>query len=177
MKPLRSDLRLPPKILQGDPTSTDLALDLSDLDESKHDYVTAIKPAFDCLRDVAAQVAGLLLLAVSGGKSAAGHPMLPVALESHAEAADLLRAARAPSWARHQHAHLVQASATLRLALNAAKNDLRFGDVERSDAILKPLRDSYTELQWAADALPSIETVSLSQDCCCRRPVVSFECL
>jgi hypothetical protein len=177
MKVLRSDLRLPSRILLDDPTSADSALDPSDLDESKHDYVTAIKPAFDCLRDVAAQVAGLLVLAVSGGKSAAGHPMLPVALESHAEAADLLGAARVPSWARHQHAHLAQASAKLRVALSAAKNDLRFGDVERSDAILKPLRESYTELQWAADALPGIETVSLSQGCCCLRPVVNFECL
>jgi hypothetical protein len=177
MKVLRSDLRLPSKVLLDDPTSADSAPDLSDLDESKHDYVTAIKPAFDCLRDVAAQVAGLLLLAVSGGKSAAGHPMLPVALESHAGAADLLGTARVPSWARHQHAHLVQASVKLRAALNAAKNDLRCGGVERFDAILKPLRESYAELQRAADALPGIETVSLSQGCCCRRPDVNFECL
>ncbi len=105
MKVLRSDLRLPSKILLDDPTSADSALDLFDLDERKHDYVTAIKPAFDCLRDVAAQVAGLLVLAVSGSKSAAGHPMLPVALESHPGAVDLLGTAGCPPPGRATNMH------------------------------------------------------------------------
>ena len=127
-------------------------------------YVIEAHPAFEDLRQVAAQLAGLLVLAATGSKDASPHhPMLESAKQTCAHASDGVKRAGAlvTDRSRPHHRHLVDASASLAVA--RASCDTWPVDI---DAALVPLRAAYEHLQAASKALPGFQMVSFEQACC-----------
>ena len=141
------------------------------LDDRTAAYILAARPHFENLRDVAAQLAGLLVLAAAGARSAApDHPMLRAADALFRESQDGIRRTEATERARLHHRHLMQAAAAIDAALSAARDRLgRPHGGEDIDFILTPLRAGYTHLQHAANALPGFEIVAFEQGCCGTR--------
>jgi hypothetical protein len=143
------------------------------LDDPTVAYVLAARPHFENLRDVAAQLAGLLVLAASGARSAApDHPMLQSAEALFQASRDGIRTTRSTERARPHHQHLTQAVDSIEAALLAARS--RLGrPLADLDSVLAPLRSGYAHLQQAADALPGFELVGFDHACCGRRALDS----
>jgi len=128
------------------------------VDEATAAYIVENQKCFEDLKQVASQLAGLLVLAAVGSKEAVpDHPMIGTARELFHEAEDSLRRARPTERARRHHDHLSRAAELIGAAL---KEPCSGGD------ILVPLRAGYTELERAADALPGFEKVSYGRACC-----------
>ncbi|SRR5579883_129124 len=133
----------------------------TELDEATVAYVLETRKAFEDLRQVAAQLAGLLVLEAAGARSGIpGHPMLKSAVHLHAEAADAVQSARATPRARRHHESLLRACSEIRAALAAARDTLAI------DPILIPVRAAYAHLQAAGAELPGFEMVSFEHGCC-----------
>ncbi len=123
-----------------------------------------VHPIFEDFKQVAAQLAGLLVLSATGSKeSTPDHPMLAAAEQAFAQASEALR--RAPRAqaepARQHHRHLRTAAVSLGHALSFAHAwpvDL--------DAVKAPLAEAYAHLQSASRSLPGFEIVSFHQACC-----------
>ena len=141
-----------------------------DLDDATLRYVDAMQLPFDQLRQAAGQIAGVLVLAVTGAHGAAGHPMLELAQTVQQAAADAVSGVRPPPRGRHHHRHLADAARAIGAALSAARRHLRGADDSATEAVIQPLRTGYRDLQWAAGALPGFEVVAFSQGCCARHP-------
>jgi hypothetical protein len=130
------------------------------IDDATAVYIVENQKCFEDLKQVASQLAGLLVLKASGSKEAApDHPMLGTARELFREAENALRRARPTERARRHHRHLANAA---KLIGEAFKEPCEGGD------ILIPLRAGYSELERAADALPGFEKVSYERACCAR---------
>jgi hypothetical protein len=131
------------------------------LDDGTTAYILENQKYFEDLRQVAAQLAGLLVLNAAGSKSAGPHhPMLDAADQLYRETVESMRHARVTSRARQHHHYLLQASAALRTALSAAHVGLAV------DPVLTPLRAAYAHLQRASNELPGFEMVAFDQGCC-----------
>ena len=116
---------------------------------------------------MAAQLAGLLVLAACGARSAApDHPMLVAAERTFDEASEAMQRRRPSPRARRHHRHVLDAAKALAHALGEMRES--FGPAGRldMDRILVPLRAGYNALQHAADALPGFELVSFERGCC-----------
>jgi hypothetical protein len=125
------------------------------IDDATAAYIVENQKCFEDLKQVASQLAGLLVLAAAGSKEAVpDHALLGMARELFNEAEDALRRARPTERARRHHVHLSRAAELIGAALKEP------GD------ILVPLRAGYTELERAADALPGFEKVSYGRGCC-----------
>jgi len=137
-------------------------------------YVIEAHPAFEDLRQVAAQLAGLLVLAATGSNDASPHhPMLESAKSVCVHAVDSVNrvGTLASDHTRAHHRALLDAGAALTDALASA--DSWPIDV---DAALKPLRMAYAHLQSASRLLPGFQMVSFEQACCTipkRSPSIS----
>lgn len=130
------------------------------VDDATALYILATRKCFEDLRQVAAQIAGVLVLAAAGGKSATpDHPMLQSASELHREASDQVRSANPTPAARLHHEFLRQAAEALAVALSQSRGM----DVA---AVLPPVRDAYAHLQRASQALPGFPMVAFEQGCC-----------
>ena len=142
----------------------------SALDDKTVAYVVASHPIFEDLRQVAGQLAGLLVLSATGAKTAApDHPMLTTAAQLFDQAADAVERTRVSVTepARRHHDNLRQAAAALRDALAATRLELGKPPAAADlDAALVPLRQAYACLQDAAGALPGFQMVSFEQACC-----------
>jgi len=138
------------------------------IDDATVAYIAEQHKHFEDLKQVAAQLAGLLVLAASGARTAtADHPVLSLTDRLLGEAADAVRRTRAPVRARQHHEHLVEASAALERAWEEARRGTaRVQGGLEIDSILTPLRAGYRCLQQAANALPGFEMVSFEQGCC-----------
>ena len=117
------------------------------LDDATLAYVTAMRLPFDLLRQAAAQIAGVLVLAAAAGRGAAGHPMLDLANAARLEANDAVLGTTPPARGAHHHHHLARAGSAIGAALDAARLHLRAADEAGLDAALRPLRAGYRELQ------------------------------
>ena len=137
------------------------------LDDRTAAYILATRRPFEDLRQVASQLAGLLVLAASGAKSASpDHPLLGAARTMFDEAAgDVRRATPSPRAQRH-HASFLQALLAIDEALALAPAGLRGGRTGDLDSVLTPLNAGYRHLQDAANCLPGFELVAFSQSCC-----------
>src|ERR1700733_5469046 len=112
------------------------------IDDATAAYIVENQKCFEDLKQVASQLAGLLVLAASGSKEAApDHPMLQMARELFREARDDLPRARPTKRAQQHHDHLARAAASIGIALKEAAAGLNI------DPILIPLRAGYTELE------------------------------
>jgi hypothetical protein len=140
------------------------------IDERTIAYVIEAQPVFEDLRQVAAQVAGMLVLFATGSKTAApDHPLLGTASQVFARAADAVERVQplVTDPARLHHDNLRGAAAALREALSAARVELgKPGIAADLDAPLVPLRHAYDCLQHAASALPGFQMVAFDQGCC-----------
>jgi hypothetical protein len=113
------------------------------------------------LKQVASQIAGVLVLAASGANTASpDHPMLKSAAEMLDAAEDGLRVARPNERARAHHKSMLSAAADLTIALAAARERLIV------DSVLAPLNRAYAHLQSASRALPGFEMVAFDRGCC-----------
>jgi hypothetical protein len=131
------------------------------VDEATAAYIVQTRKSFEDLRQVASQLAGVLVLAAAGSKNAApDHPALKAAAELHKDAVDAIRSARVTNRAAEHHVCLSRAAVCLGTALRAAEARL---DV---DPILTPLRAGYDQLQKASENLPGFEMVSFDRACC-----------
>jgi hypothetical protein len=138
------------------------------IDDATVAYILNVRPHFENLRQVAAQLAGVLVLAATGARSAApDHPMLHSAEQLFQESADGIRRARATGRALLHHQHLTQAAASIETALSNARDRLgRSNGRVDLDPVLTPLKVGYAHLQDAASALPGFEMVAFDQGCC-----------
>jgi hypothetical protein len=136
-----------------------IKLAYSDVDDQTTAYILATQTYFEDLKQVAAQLAGLLVLSASGAKSATpDHSMLSSAEQLYKNATDGLKSVRATPRARRHHESLQTALAKLGEALSSAKGT---GDP------LIPLESAYADLRSASRTLPGFEMVSF-QHCCCH---------
>ena len=134
------------------------------LDDRTVGYVIASQPIFEDLRQVAAQLAGLLVLAATGSKdSTPDHPMLSASTVVLAQAADSVMRVRALVTERTlpHHRALADAHSALDRALACAGAWPL--DV---DAVMPPLREAYAHLQQASAELPGFQMVAFDQGCC-----------
>ena len=123
-------------------------------------YILETRKTFEDLRQVASQIAGVLVLAAAGGKSATpDHPMLEAAAELHRAASDQVHGARPTARARAHHACLAQAAESLASALSASQR-------MEVEPVLIPVRAAYAHLQRAGATLPGFEMVAFEQGCC-----------
>lgn len=127
-------------------------------------YILATRRPFEDLRQIAAQLAGLLVLAASGSQSAGPHhPMLTSAAQLYSEAAGALHHASVPPQARRHHHHLRDAADALHTALLAAQTGIAV------DPVLIPLRAAYDHLQLASTSLPGFPMVTFDLACCATK--------
>jgi hypothetical protein len=143
---------------------------MSEIDDGTAAYVLENRKHFEDLRQVTAQLAGLLVLAAAGAKDAApDHPLLETAEQLFRDAVDGIRNTRVTLRARRHHHCVLRAADAIGYALNAARRQLgrRGADVDL-DPILTPLRAGYDHLQRAADALPGFEMIAFDRGCCAR---------
>ena len=141
---------------------------MADIDEKTVTYVLENRTHFEDLRQVIAQLAGLLVLAATGERSAApDHPLLDTADRLFQHAVDGLRSTHVPVRARPHHDALLQSVAAVRRAVDAAHGGLARSDRGVDiDPILIPLRAGYAHLQRAALALPGFDVIAFDQGCC-----------
>jgi hypothetical protein len=133
------------------------------VDDATAVYIHEVHSHFEDLKQVASQLAGLLVLSAAGAKSAGpDHPLLRSAGEVLRNGAEGVRSARVPERARSHHDRLASAATLLQRALTAARAGLEV------DPVLIPLRAAYSQLQQAAAALPGFEIISFDQACCAR---------
>jgi hypothetical protein len=131
------------------------------VDDATAAYIVENQKCFEDLKQVASQLAGLLVLAAAGSKQAVpDHPMIDLARDLYREADDAVRRARPTERARQHHEHLARAAALICVALSETAGALNV------DRILIPLRAGYSELERAADSLPGFEKVSYARGCC-----------
>jgi hypothetical protein len=144
--------------------------DMSQIDDQTAAYVIDIRTHFEDLRQVTAQLAGLLVLAAAGANGAApDHPLLETAEQLFHDAADGIRRSRVTVRAREHHQCVLAAIAAVRRALDAAHRHLAHQSAAVDlDRILTPLRAGYAHLQRAADALPGFDMVGFDRGCCAR---------
>ncbi|MBV9770192.1 MAG: hypothetical protein JOZ32_11525 [Bryobacterales bacterium] len=134
------------------------------VDEATAAYILENHRYFEDLKQVASQLAGLLVLAAAGSNSGlSDHPMLESARQLFREAGDAVRRARPTERARRHYQHLAQAATLIGAALNETPGSL---NIHR---ILIPLRAGYSELERAADSLPGFEKVAYERACCGAR--------
>jgi hypothetical protein len=130
------------------------------VDDATAAYIVENQKCFEDLKQVASQLAGLLVLAAAGSKEAVlDHPALLAARQLFREA---VPSARPTERALPHHTHLLRAAAAIGIALREADRSLNV------DRILAPLRAGYSELELAADSLPGFEKISYEHACCGR---------
>jgi hypothetical protein len=137
----------------------------SELDDTTVSYVQNVGPPFEDLRQVAAQLAGILLLAAAGSKFATPqHPVLGLADASYERAMDSIRSAAVPQRAAHHHFHLMKSGRLIGNALASCKSNGVLATDQ--DLILSSLREAWDQLRMAAGALPGFEIVAFDRACC-----------
>jgi hypothetical protein len=135
------------------------------VDDQTAIYVLTTRSAFEDLRQVVSQLAGVLVLAAAKGTG--DSPSLEPTRRLLRQAEDALRDSPLTDRAAAHRANLVQAAAHLKIALQRAGVRI---DV---DEILTPLRAGYDALQAASRTLPGFEMVAFEQGCCSALPRIT----
>ena len=129
-----------------------------EIDDRTVAYIAASHKHFEDLKQVAAQLAGFLVLAESGSRTAVpDHPMLASAAQLARSAAHGIQSAHVTPRARLHHRRLVSASAKLNEALTSARAG--------ADPLLS-VQAAYDELREASKTLPGFEMISFERGCC-----------
>jgi hypothetical protein len=125
---------------------------MTEIDDQIVEYILTAQTWFEDLKQVAAQLAGLLVLEAAG--AAHDHPMRLSAERVYQSAVDGLRSARVPARARRHHDNLLAASGKLGDALYTKGDPLVF------------LESAYGELRLASRSLPGFQMISFEHGCC-----------
>jgi hypothetical protein len=134
------------------------------LDDADGDYIAQAGPAFEDLRQVVAELAGLMLLRnLASGPGFATTCVTAHAQELFRAAADQIAALRPGPRCGHHNLHLRAAVESLRPLLDRASWPRLVGPEGQGADRLKA---AWAEVVHAANALPGFETHDLSQACC-----------
>jgi hypothetical protein len=134
------------------------------VDDETAAYIIEARRHFEDLRQVSAQLAGIMVLAAAGSQCAGPHhPMLNSAARLHEETSEAVQRACVPKRARRHHLVLIAAAESLAEALAAAQRGLAV------DPVLVSLRAAYGKLQQASNELPGFPMVAFQQGCCGSR--------
>ena len=138
-----------------------------DLDDRTVAYILETRATFEALRNAAAQLAGLLVLASIGARERVlDEPILEQAASVYREADEKLRLTKAPAAAAHHHYHLSLASERIGEALGVARQgSLRLNEAS-FDRAHRMLRAGWREMLSASKALPGFRVVDFNQSCC-----------
>jgi len=136
-----------------------------ELDKTTVTYVLDMGRPFEDLRQVAAQLAGVLLLAAARSKFATPqHPVLGIASVSFERAMESIQSATVPARAQHHHVHMLKSARLIGDALASCKSTGALS--AELDFLLSILREAWDELRSAAAALPGFEVVAFDRACC-----------
>ena len=130
----------------------------AELDDRTVAYIVVAQSCFEDLKQVAGQLAGLLVLSAAGSQSAGpDHPLLKSAEEVYRQAADALGGVHVSARASLHHDHLLRACTKLGAVLRSLH--------ARGDAL--PLLDSaFEDLRAASRTLPGFPMISFERGCC-----------
>jgi hypothetical protein len=126
---------------------------MTEIDDQTVAYVVVALSCFEDLKQVAAQLAGLLVMEAAGSKTP-DHPMLASAEQVYRNAVDGLRSARVPAGAKAHHEHLLAAATMLNTALYGNGDPLAL------------VEGAYAELRSASRMLPGFQMISFERGCC-----------
>jgi hypothetical protein len=144
------------------------------LDDQTVAYVLESQPLFEDLRQVASQLAGLLVLAATGSRDAVpDHPMLETADALFRQTIERVERTQATDRARSHRESLREAGGALGRAIEAVRGLLTAPRTADFNAALIPLRAGYDHLQHAAQALPGFRMIAFEQGCCSGHAVPS----
>jgi hypothetical protein len=137
------------------------------LDDRTAAYILKARTSFEALRNAAAQLAGLLVLASVGARERVlDEPILAQAESAYREAEEKLRSTEAPAPAAHHYHHLSLASERIGEALRIARQgSLRLNEAS-FDRAHQALRAGWREMLSASRALPGFQVVDFTQSCC-----------
>jgi len=137
------------------------------IDDRTAAYIIDSQPLFEDFRQVASQLAGLLVLAATGSRDAApDHPMLQTADALFRQTRERVEHTRPTECGRAHRDSLREAGDALGRALEAVRTLLTAPRAADFDAALVPLRAGYDHLQQATRALPGFRMVAFEQGCC-----------
>jgi hypothetical protein len=137
------------------------------LDSASEIYASRAKPIFASLRDIASQVAGLLVLSSVGNADACDHPMRGGAVRELTDTIDCLRSLGPTQRTKHFHDHLLQSSYWVGNALQVfPKVPTYEKDGTSIQSALESIKRALTELRSAARFLPGFEVVDIGSGCC-----------
>lgn len=138
----------------------------ADIDDGSIAYAIGMQLPFECLRNAAAQLAGVLILAATGSRSGSpDHPIVAVAADNHQQALDGMNALKVPDGSRHRHLHMIRASSLIADAVVTFKS-VAARKSSNIDAALALLVRGWSELRLASVSLPGCEIVDLQHACC-----------
>ncbi len=161
-----SDRELP--LLRSDRDEATRDILATQLDDRSLRYLVDMLPAFEALRTVASQLAGLLVLVAAGAKGGAPDlALLDAASLTYAEALDKFRGLTASPGVLHVHHHLREAAEGIGSALaevdRQAKSPTGAFEVDGALALLRP---AYRQLQFASRLAPGYRLVETRDACC-----------
>jgi hypothetical protein len=170
-------MRAPPKNLAQDlrakdpragPTGRYQAFPVeAGLDDRTAAYIRKAQVSFELLRNAAARLAGLMVLASIGSRERVlDEPLLAQAEDAFREAEDMLRGVAVPDAAAHHHFHLSTASRQIGEALRAARQGALRLDSGSLDRTHRLLRGGWQDMLSASKALPGFQVVDFGQSCC-----------
>ncbi len=129
-------------------------------------YAIGMQLPFECLRNAAAQLAGVLILAATGSRAGSpDHPIVAVAVDNHQQAVDGMGVVKVPAESRHRHLHMIRASSLIADAVVSFKSVTTWKH-SNIDAALSLLIRGWAELRLASASLPGCEIVDLKHACC-----------
>jgi hypothetical protein len=130
----------------------------STIDDQTAAYVAATHTFFEDLKQVAAQLAGFLVLHAAGSESAnPDHPLLKSAHQVFQRAEDGIRAVQVSRGAHDHHTHLLNAATLLDEVLSSLRR--------RGDPLVL-LEQTWAELRAASRALPGFPILDFERGCC-----------
>jgi hypothetical protein len=155
----------PPSAFEG---STDTVR--GGFDDSTRRYIERAQIVFDDLRELASQLAALMVLAAAADRTAnVDHPMFVVAVQRWSDSQEAVRALRPSALAAHHHLHLSKAARLFGAAIDAMR--VAGTLVGRSESALGTLKSAWQEMVHTSNALPGFHSVDLQQACCaCHGP-------
>lgn len=133
--------------------------------ETSANYVAAVRPPFDALISVAAQMSAVLVaVTASSSESGVVGKILQGARMQYDEAVDAFRSMRVPSVGDHFHQHLSHAVALIGVVLSMACQGRLKPELDL-DGTIERLRRAWSELIAASNSLPGLSVLNVGECC------------
>jgi hypothetical protein len=126
-----------------------------------------VHPAFEGLRTVAGQLAGLLILAAAGAsRGRPDGPLLDAARLTYKETRERIRGLAGEDSIRHVRHHLRQAAEGIEATLTHVERESRAGLSFDGTRALALLKGAYGHLESVSKLTPGFRLVDTSNSCC-----------